>query len=368
MLTSLPPELLHQIIESTVPHTFYPRTYYERQRTLSSLSLVSKRFQVIAQPLLYEIVWIKSLVTLTRYKWTISSCRESDRGVGKAWRPKTAVIGSNHWDRSKQLSEEAMSKEILEWLSSVRLLTWDLNSAPVEGFPSLTGFSDLSSLHLSRVSWTPGNVPSLPQLRSLSMFAVNSPLMGSLLDPQVVPSLKHFSLVDTPGESVRQLKRSRIADLLPQLETLYLHARIWLHPELSFLHSASERTLIDSNSWDWNNSTDSMARIVNLRLMATYLDGTQRQIRNVEEDLKRWVSVLQSTSEPSLRSIYLDSSLRPHSILSPPISTSMDKLVVLCRKRSVELVFDVVPNDFRFDTWISAEFVKRQKTRQNEVE
>jgi hypothetical protein len=60
MLYSLPTELIRQIIESTVPHTFHSTTYQERQNTLLSLSLVSKLFQSIAQPLLFEIVWIKS--------------------------------------------------------------------------------------------------------------------------------------------------------------------------------------------------------------------------------------------------------------------------------------------------------------------
>jgi hypothetical protein len=61
MLSLLPPELLRQIIESTVTHTFHSTTYQERQDTLCSLSLVSKQFYAIAQPLLFEIVWVRSL-------------------------------------------------------------------------------------------------------------------------------------------------------------------------------------------------------------------------------------------------------------------------------------------------------------------
>ncbi|GAA5963842.1 hypothetical protein JCM3765_004037 [Sporobolomyces pararoseus] len=57
--SSLPPELVHQIIESTVPHTFHSTAYKDRQRTLCSLSLVSKLFRSIAQPLLFEIVRLK---------------------------------------------------------------------------------------------------------------------------------------------------------------------------------------------------------------------------------------------------------------------------------------------------------------------
>ena len=54
----LPPELVHQIIHSTVPHTFHSTTYNERQDILCRLSLVSRQFRSIAQPLLLDIAWI----------------------------------------------------------------------------------------------------------------------------------------------------------------------------------------------------------------------------------------------------------------------------------------------------------------------
>lgn len=60
MLASLPTELVRDIIESTVPHTFHTTTYEDRQRALCSLSLVSTLFRSIAQPILLEIVRIQS--------------------------------------------------------------------------------------------------------------------------------------------------------------------------------------------------------------------------------------------------------------------------------------------------------------------
>jgi len=55
-LSSLPTELVRQIIESTVPSTLHSTTYRERQSALRSLCLVSHRLQQIAQPLLREVV------------------------------------------------------------------------------------------------------------------------------------------------------------------------------------------------------------------------------------------------------------------------------------------------------------------------
>ncbi|GAA5956152.1 hypothetical protein JCM3765_005471 [Sporobolomyces pararoseus] len=370
MLSSLPPELLLQIIESTVPSSFHSKTYDDRQHTLSSLSLVSQSFRAIAQPLLFEIVWIKSLATFDRYKTAIGRFGEGDRGVGKAWRPKIMVIGPKAYSGFIQMTQETISKEVVRLLNSTKSLVWDFCNSTFESFPSLTMFSNLSTLHLSMIFFDPDNVnfAKLPKLQSLTMFGVQGSLMASLLDPAVVPSLRHFSLVGSSVESVHQLKQSRIADLLPQLKTLNLHASIWLNPEVSFLHSAAERTLVNSIGWRWNDSTGGMARIVNLRLIATFLDGTQNQIEFVDEKLKTWVSNFQAPSDLSLRSIYLDSSLRPQPALPPPIAAMMDEFRILCRRRSIELIFDVVPKDSRLDNWISAEFIKRQKIRQNEVE
>ena len=59
MLSSLPIELLRKIIESTVPHSFREETYGGRQTTLCTLSLVSRQFCAIAEPLLKEVIWIE---------------------------------------------------------------------------------------------------------------------------------------------------------------------------------------------------------------------------------------------------------------------------------------------------------------------
>ena len=73
MLSLLPPELLQQIIESTIPHAFHSQTYDERQATLLRLSFVSRRFRQISQTLLFEIVLVHSPETLEMVTDTIES-------------------------------------------------------------------------------------------------------------------------------------------------------------------------------------------------------------------------------------------------------------------------------------------------------
>jgi len=57
-LSSLPTELVRQIIEFSIPSTFHSTTYNERQTILRYLCLVSHRLQQIAQPLLREVVFL----------------------------------------------------------------------------------------------------------------------------------------------------------------------------------------------------------------------------------------------------------------------------------------------------------------------
>jgi len=56
--SSLPTELVRQIIESTVPSTFRFASYGDRQCTLRTLCLVSRLFREIAQPLLRQIIFM----------------------------------------------------------------------------------------------------------------------------------------------------------------------------------------------------------------------------------------------------------------------------------------------------------------------
>jgi len=66
MPSSLPTELLRQIIESTAPSRYHTLTYAERQRTLLRLCLVSHRFRQIAQPLLRQVICFSGAERLSK--------------------------------------------------------------------------------------------------------------------------------------------------------------------------------------------------------------------------------------------------------------------------------------------------------------
>lgn len=226
--------------------------------------------------------------------------------------------------------------------------------------------TDLISLQLSRICFEPVEVPELPRLRYLTMCDVESSLMASPLDPAVVPSLKHFSLVDYLEESVLQLKQSRLADLLPQLETLNLQLAIWRGPGFTFLQSAAERTLVDCYPYQLEQIQAEKTKVVNLRLLDTRLDNAnvrQDWIDLVHRNLQSLISFIQSTSNLPLHSLYLDYSLKIPSILPSSILEPMKELVEVCEERRIRIVYEISPKDYFLDPWISEEFIRGKRSR-----
>jgi len=78
LFSALPNELLRQIVESSIPSTFHSTTYKQRQSTLCSFCLVSRRFRDIAQPHLLQIVWIKSPEQLEQVVDRLDSTERKD--------------------------------------------------------------------------------------------------------------------------------------------------------------------------------------------------------------------------------------------------------------------------------------------------
>ncbi|GAA5983507.1 hypothetical protein JCM5350_000255 [Sporobolomyces pararoseus] len=181
--------------------------------------------------------------------------------------------------------------------------------------------------------------------------------MASLLDPSVVPSLRHFSLVDCSDESAQQLKQSLSTDLLHQLETIYLHRRIWLNPRLSFLHSAAERTLVYGFPDQLSGLMTAPTRNLFVRLYNPPLEDLWSSI---DHHLARITTTLKMNPSLPRRSLYLPSFLRPTSSLPCKMSEAVSKLVATCEERKIDLVFEDFPSDARLDGYISKEFIRRQ--------
>jgi len=120
-LSSLPAELVRQIIESATSTLYLPEMYSERQETLCSLCLVSRRFLLLARPILYELVRIGpprqldlllDTVEESAGRTTLSSLVFRDAGgLGIDW----------DFDRLAQLSRHTLRSLVLEIARMERL-------------------------------------------------------------------------------------------------------------------------------------------------------------------------------------------------------------------------------------------------------
>jgi hypothetical protein len=188
--------------------------------------------------------------------------------------------------------------------------------------------------------------------------------MIALLDPLIVSNLRHFAIVDASitEAGVVGLKQSNLRELLPQLEVLSFDEQCWTNPEMTFLHRAASRTLIDCCLRNLDRDWVLCSNVVNVRIWDSFIDNDDAEDRTeLYLKLDYFSFSLERNQSTSLRSVYLDESLRPSSALPLKASAVMAHLVAVCRERKIELVFEPVPRDFMIDPCISAEFVKRQE-------
>ncbi|GAA5964818.1 hypothetical protein JCM3765_005790 [Sporobolomyces pararoseus] len=376
--SSLPPELVHQIIESTVPHTFHSSTYTERQSTLCSLSLVSKIFRSIAQPLLFEIIKLKRLGNAGNLQAS-GSAGGSARTRGRvSW----LVIEGDHLSSLARTQEEddcfARAHQLLAGLRNLTasglqqrsfemLLPICSNcgltlSAPQS--PSLANVlvfsSALTYLQLTYCPWKePGRI-YLPNLRDLTIWAFSPKFFHSIVDPEAVPNLRNFAFVDADPSPAASLSKLKIDLLLPQLDTLTLYSEVWLSLGSAALHSVASRTLVDFYLDDVAGLDDSVASVVHVRLCDASSRSQTFSHDELQAHLDKWSTFIRENPSLALQSIYLDNLLRPTDALPTATRLCLETLIGTCQERKIEIVFEALPADIEIGPYISTEFVRRQ--------
>ncbi|GAA5977655.1 hypothetical protein JCM5350_002306 [Sporobolomyces pararoseus] len=362
--SSLPPELVHQIIESTVPHTFHSTTYPERQRTLCSLSLVSKLFRSIAQPLLLEIVKLKRVEDAEKLPM-VRAMRENARSHGfLRW---VIMDWDEPWYDEQTQEEKDRFEESLRIFETVRNLVVAYTERT--NFTELlsTTFSHLAHLQLSTPYSKPLEGIHLPNLRDLALKFVLRELFKTLLDPANVPNLRNFAVVDAFCSYRGRLKHSNLARLIPQLQTLCISASIWSNPQVAFVHSAASRTLVDFDLIDTEYLDPH--QLEHLRIRNSSVRTYAFNPSELRSHLDQWSSLIENNPSLPLKSVYLDSSLRPLDVVPAEIRLCLGSLIRLCRERKIDLVYDDRPLDYTLDPYISGEFVRRQaEQRRQEAE
>jgi hypothetical protein len=125
--------------------------------------------------------------------------------------------------------------------------------------------------------------------------------MITLLDPMIVPNLRHFVLVDPERELVEYLARSKVAHLLPQLHVFAFDNDAWTSPELTFSAYISDRTLVDCPFFDFYPRNRGSI-IEHARIYDSYREGAELGGTDLCEVLDQFAKSLQRNSYPSLRS------------------------------------------------------------------
>ncbi|GAA5849264.1 hypothetical protein JCM3766R1_002316 [Sporobolomyces carnicolor] len=353
MLSSLPIELLRKIIESTVPHSFREETYGGRQTTLCTLSLVSRQFCAIAEPLLKEVIGIE-------YAKHLDSLRSGEvaRISGGIDRVRWAAVDGDidqFWGPGEEERTRLETlRRILALAEAVTLLGM-LQDFVDFAWPQSTPLSNLTYLHLVECSWDTPPASGLTNLRSLALTHASFTLIKSILNPKLLPRLQNFAF---EGEEVAALRDSKLDAMLPQLETLTFDYSRWSDPRLAFLHSAANKTLVDVSADQLADFTTQTVPISHMRFDP--LDPLNSRVaERVFRDLVTSVRKPQCRVESIY--LYLDSSFQPTLSSSP--STAQILILILfrtCRAHGIDVVIEESGRAWR-DPTISLEFVRRQR-------
>ncbi|GAA5975151.1 hypothetical protein JCM5350_000159 [Sporobolomyces pararoseus] len=348
--SSLPPELVHQIIHSTVPHSFHSTTYNERQDTLCRLSRVSRQFRSIAQPLLLEIAWI-----------------EDDDQLN-------LILGDHGKVIARQLILRAMpralSSELVEDLvggaQNLRSLNIRSNDGETIDIGALTSCKNLVNLQLSGCGFHAYWLDVLPSLQALSLDFETARSVLQLLDPRKLPNLKALGL---EGIDLPNLESTHIKELLPQLDALCIEFDLYQLAKDTLLLNLEPRTLVNTEveQIKWSPNNDFFSTIQHLRIdIYTYTISCGRL--NAIQVLLRFLQSFQQSKPRQLRSIYLDPKVQPIESDDEDIRGEFRKLEENCREAGIDLVFESQALNYGVDPYISPEFYRRQSKSGEEEE
>ncbi|GAA5975127.1 hypothetical protein JCM5350_000146 [Sporobolomyces pararoseus] len=346
--SSLPPELVHQIIESTVPHTFHTTTYKDRQDTLCRLSLVSRQFRSIAQPLLLEIARIKNDTQLNIIQ------RNGAKVVSRE------LVLSFDGDLSSDSVDESL--RLAQKLSS---LTIRNTCDKIIDLGVLSSCTNLVNLQLSGRVSVATTLNQLPSLQSLSVDWQTLKTVPQILDPQKLPGLRILGLITVDDEyDWENLQKTSILKLLPQLQALHLDVDLLQFSQGTSFSELAPPTLFDASVIRRLGPANvaRVSTIQDLRLNVQY-----RLRKHGKVDTLNAIS-LYVKSYQTLRSIYLDPEVQPVESDDKETYDEFGKLVQKCREAGIDLVFESPPMHYGIDTYVSPEFYRMQRKSKEEEE
>ncbi|GAA5868072.1 hypothetical protein JCM8547_000798 [Rhodosporidiobolus lusitaniae] len=119
MLTSFPTELAVHIVRLAVLSSFLPHLYHDRLATLTSLCMVSSKLRSVAQPILFEVVQVKSHEAVESFLEVV----EADKAPGARVR-SVRVEGHDDDDDDDDKTPVELDVEWLKGFSRLRRLVF----------------------------------------------------------------------------------------------------------------------------------------------------------------------------------------------------------------------------------------------------
>ncbi|GAA5975229.1 hypothetical protein JCM5350_000195 [Sporobolomyces pararoseus] len=336
----------------------------ETRSTLYSLCLTSHTFLHLAQPLLFNFI------RFDRFE-TVAQVVENNQGNDLLSLIRSVKLGDldiydearfeqfgqlyqlveTFWSRTKEIEEVSAYAYSDEWI--------------------LTGLSgqNLRRLYLGN---TDSDAASLPNAEfvSLEVLGLASGYTLRDLDPRYYPSLRHLFVDDQEGE-LEPEEEEVIRNFGSQLDSLGLLCDIYnLSPSSDTLVEAS--SLLVTLPWHWPEKlSPGGPSLVNLRInISSVLLSPPKTSSECSSSLALIGSHLGSSIQFSrLETVYLPpiESL-PLSYRTDAIVNSIKQLVLICRSRNVEVIYEEQSDQMTGESQISEEFMRRMTRKRLERE
>jgi len=372
MFDRLPPELVQQIFEASVTSLYIPETYRERQKTLRSLCLVSHRFLSFARPLLYELVAVGPQANLDHLLDTIETEGWSNRLRQVVFIAEEEADRALRFDRLGRIAGRTLRSLIIQlwydpqvdlsFLTAFSGQSYLLRSLPHSYILTrsllLSGLVSLCLLHepSDGGDFTLESHILLPNLKQLVVTYSTLVDVPALLDPDAVPALEELSIRDRYGaRDLSKIDTVKFSNLVPQLSVLQLPWNL-CRDAPSFIQERLERILLDCFRYDLQLLLSSRPAVSHLRILE-WDYGRSTPLYQLAE-LSVWI---EDHSQPTLRSLSLNASLRDPARRRPRLKDLIDKILQACEERKIEVIFEVHPHVKGFGAYFSDAFCRRQR-------
>ncbi|BGP20450.1 hypothetical protein JCM10213_001541 [Rhodosporidiobolus nylandii] len=355
MLDRLPLELVDHAVRLALPLSFSFSQYRERQDTLSALCRTSGAMQAVAQPLLFEVVELRTVNEVERF---VEACEATK--LGERVRQVRLISENEEEWRSVSLGELEPVATSCPSVVYIHLHGIKLSLASLEPFAHLRTLT-LSEAHLS--GFLLDRNFQLPSLEELSLIFTS--FMPTHISPSHYPALKALHFQNTVGISIEP---SLLQEILEQVEVLSCDSS-----DIgggAAVACSSGRVLQD---WRANNHVNEYAPVVvSLRLhphasSRTLIESqwppdspdtnAEAAYEEYARDFGRMSRLLEDGASPGLRLVILSTSFSGH---SPELDAALSRLRAACTARGIEVV-DEPPFHPHYDSLVSHEVWRRCK-------